>query len=79
VTDLNKQTSSELRGIHFTVEGIDQEKFDTLATINFSNWEDVRETLGTEPAVIVPLQDRLADRPEVKGWVEKPRRLPRRI
>jgi len=25
----------------FTVEGIDPEKFDTLATKNFSNWEDV--------------------------------------
>jgi hypothetical protein len=57
-----------LKGILFTVEGIDQEKFDTLTTKNFSNWEDVRKTLNVEPAVIVRLQDMLADRPEVKGW-----------
>ena len=56
----------------FTVEGIDPEKFDTLATKNFSSWEDVRTTLGVLPEVIVRLQDMLADHPEVKGWVEKP-------
>ena len=72
VKELNKFTSSDLKGIFFTVEGIDQTHFDKLATNNFSSWEDVRTTLGVEPAVIVRLQDRLADRPEVKGWVEKP-------
>jgi|GEM_PF-6840178 len=76
VKELNKLTSGELKGILFTVEGIDQEKFDTLTTKNFSNWEDVRKTLNVEPAVIVRLQDMLADRPEVKGWVEKPGDFP---
>jgi hypothetical protein len=76
VKELNKFTSGELKGILFTVEGIDQEKFDTLTTKNFSNWEDVRKTLNVEPAVIVRLQDMLADRPEVKGWVEKPGDFP---
>ena len=51
---------------------IDPEKFDTLVTKNFSNWEDVRKTPNVEPGVIVRLQDRLADRPEVTGWVQKP-------
>ena len=72
VKELNKFTSSDFKGIFFTVEGIDQTHFDMLATKNFSSWEDVRTTLGVEPAVIVRLQDKLADRPEVKGWVEKP-------
>jgi hypothetical protein len=72
VKELNKFTSNDLKGFLFTVEGIDPEKFDTLATKNFSNWEDVRKTLNVEPEVIVRLQDRLADRPEVKGWVQKP-------
>jgi hypothetical protein len=36
----------------------------------------VRKTLNVEPAVIVRLQDMLADRPEVKGWVEKPGDFP---
>ena len=72
VTVLNQITSNDLKGIFFTVEGIDQTHFDMLATKNFSSWEDVRTTLGVEPAVIVRLQDKLADRPEVKGWVEKP-------
>ena len=76
VTELNKLTSSESRGILFTVEGIDPKHFDTLATKNFSSWEDVRTTLGVEPAVIVRLQDKLADRPEVKGWIEKPDDFP---
>ena len=76
VKELNKFTSSDLKGIFFTVEGIDQTHFDKLATNNFSSWEDVRTTLGVEPAVIVRLQDRLADRPEVKGWVEKPGDFP---
>ena len=76
VKELNKFTSSDLKGILFTVEGIDQEKFDTLTKSNFSNWEDVRKTLNVEPAVIVRLQDMLADRPEVKGWVEKPGDFP---
>ena len=58
-------------------EGIDQEKFDTLTKSNFSNWGgDVRKTLNVEPAVIVRLQNRLADRPEVKGWIEKPDDFP---
>ena len=52
--------------------GIDPKHFDTLATKNLSSWEDVRTTLGVEPAVIVRLQDKLADRPEVKGWIENP-------
>ena len=56
----------------FTVEGIDPEKFDTLATKNFSSWEDVRTTLGVEPAVITRLQDRLAELPQVRGWIENP-------
>ena len=76
VTELNKLTSSESRGILFTVEGIDPKHFDTLVTKNFSSWEDVRTTLGVEPAVIVRLQDKLADRPEVKGWIEKPDDFP---
>ena len=56
--------------------GIDPKHFDTLVTKNFSSWEDVRTTLGVEPAVIVRLQDKLADRPEVKGWIEKPDDFP---
>jgi hypothetical protein len=60
VKERNKFTSSDLRGIFFTVEGIDQTHFDTLATKNFSSFEDVRTTLGEEPAVIVRPQDRLA-------------------
>ncbi len=32
----------------------------------------MRKTLNVKPAVIVRLQDRLADRPEVQVWVEKP-------
>jgi hypothetical protein len=36
VTDINKLTSSDLKGILFTVEGIDPAKFDILATRNFS-------------------------------------------
>ena len=46
VTVLNQITSSDLKGIFFTVEGIDQTHFDMLATKNFSSWEDVRITLG---------------------------------
>jgi hypothetical protein len=42
VKELSKFTSSDLRGIFFTVEGIDQTHFDKLATENFSSWEDVR-------------------------------------
>ena len=76
VKELNKFTSSDLKGIFFTVEGIDQTHFDKLTTSNFSSWEDVRKTLNVEPAVIVRLQDRLADHPEVKGWVEKPGDFP---
>ena len=60
----------------FTVEGIDPEKFDTLATKNFSSWEDVHTTLCVLPEVIVRLQDMLADHPEAKGWVEKPGDFP---
>ena len=48
VKGLNKFTSSDLRGIFFTVEGIDQTHFDKLATENFSSWEDVRTTLAAE-------------------------------
>ena len=73
VSYLNKLTSSEWKGILYTVEGIDPEKFDTLATKNFSSWEDVRTTLGVEPAVITRLQDRLAEIPQVRGWIENPR------
>ena len=72
VSYLNKLTSSDWKGILYTVEGIDPEKFDTLATKNFSNWEDVRTTLGVEPAVITRLQDRLAELPQVRGWIENP-------
>ena len=72
VSYLNKLTSSEWKGILYTVEGIDPEKFDTLATKNFSSWEDVRTTLGVEPAVITRLQDRLAELPQVRGWIENP-------
>ena len=78
VSYLNKLTSSEWKGILYTVEGIDPEKFDTLATKNFSNWEDVRTTLGVEPAVITRLQDRLAELPQVRGWIENPPRLRRK-
>ena len=46
VTVLNQITSNDLKGIFFTVEGIDQTHFDMLATKNFSSWEDVRITLG---------------------------------
>ena len=71
---LNQITSSDLKGIFFTVEGIDQTHFDKLATKNFSSWEDVRTTLGVPPdsEVIVRLQDKLADLPQVRGWIEKP-------
>ena len=44
---LNQITSSDLKGIFFTVEGIDQTHFDKLATKNFSSWEDVRTTRRT--------------------------------
>ena len=47
-------------------------KFDTLATRNFSSWEDVRKTLVVEPAVIARLKD--SDRTGRETW-----RLPRRI
>ena len=46
-------------------------KFDTLATRNFSSWEDVRRTLVVEPAVIARLKD--SDRTGRETW-----RLPRR-
>ena len=69
---LNQITSSDLKGIFFTVEGIDQTHFDKLATKNFGSWEDVRTTLGVQPDVIVRLQDKLADLPQVRGWIEKP-------
>ena len=69
---LNQITSSDLKGIFFTVEGIDQTHFDKLATKNFSRWEDVRITLGVPVEVIVRLQDKLADLPQVRGWIEKP-------
>ncbi len=61
-------TSSDLKGNQgLTVEGIDPEKFDTLATKNFSSWEDVHTTLCVLPAgeVIVRLQNMLAD----KTWI----------
>ena len=73
---LNQITSSDLKGIFFTVEGIDQTHFDKLATKNFSSWEDVRTTLGVPPDVIVRLQDKLADLPQVRGWIEKPGDFP---
>jgi hypothetical protein len=76
VTVLNQITSNDLKGIFFTVEGIDQTHFDMLATKNFSSWEDVHTTLCVLPEVIVRLQDMLADHPEVKGWVEKPGDFP---
>jgi hypothetical protein len=76
VKELNKFTSSDLRGIFFTVEGIDQTHFDMLATKNFSSWEDVRITLGVPVEVIVRLQDKLADIPQVRGWIEKPGDFP---
>ena len=72
VTVLNQITSNDLKGIFFTVEGIDQTHFDKLATKNFSSWEDVRITLGVPVEVIVRLQDKLADLPQVRGWVDKP-------
>ena len=72
VTELNKLTSSESRGILFTVEGIDPKHFDALVTRNFSSWEDVRKTLVVEPAVIARLKD--SDRTGRETW-----RLPRRI
>ena len=43
MTDINKLTSSDLKGILFTVEGIDPAKFDTLATRNFSGWKYMRK------------------------------------
>jgi hypothetical protein len=52
-------TSSDLRGILLTVEGIDPgpAKVDALATRNFSNWEDsrtcVRHSMCPEPALAV--------------------------
>ena len=74
VTVLNQITSNDLKGIFFTVEGIDQTHFGKLGTKNFSSWEDVRTTLGVPPdsEVIVRLQDKLADLPQVRGWIEKP-------
>ena len=69
VTVLNQITSNDLKGIFFTV---DQTHFDKLATKNFSSWEDVRITLGVPVEVIVRLQDKLADLPQVRGWIEKP-------
>ena len=76
VTVLNQITSNDLKGIFFTVEGIDQTHFDKLATKNFSSWEDVRITLGVPVEVIVRLQDKLADLPQVRGWIEKPGDFP---
>jgi hypothetical protein len=76
VKELNKFTSNDLKGFLFTVEGIDPEKFDTLATKNLGSWEDVHTTLCVLPEVIVRLQDMLADHPEAKGWVEKPGDFP---
>jgi hypothetical protein len=78
VTHLNKLTSSDLKGILFLVEGIVSIPGEVrrLATRNFSSWEDVRKTLVVEPAVIARLQDRLADRPDVKGRVENPGDFP---
>ncbi len=61
---------------HSTGRRLDPEKFDTLATKNFSSWEDVHTTLCVLPEVIVRLQDMLADHPEAKGWVEKPGDFP---
>ena len=79
VTFLNKLTSSDLIGILYTVEGIDPAKFDTLATKNFSSWEDVRTTLGVEPAVITRLQDRLADLPHVRAGSINPPTSPQNL
>ena len=76
MTVLNQITSNDLKGIFFTVEGIDQTHFDMLATKNFSSWEDVRITLGVPVEVIVRLQDKLADLPQVRGWIEKPGDFP---
>ena len=75
VTDLNKLTSSDWKGIVATVdERIEWCQFETLVTKNFSSWEDVRKHLGVEPEVIVRLQDpgRLAEHPSVLKWVQKP-------
>ncbi len=45
VLDVNEGSQQvdveRLKRKSFTVEGIDPEKFDTLATKNFSSWEDV--------------------------------------
>ena len=76
---LNKLTSSDLKGILETVEGIDPAKFDVLATKNFSSWEDVRTTLGVEPAVITRLQDRLADLPHVRAGSINPPTSPQNL
>ena len=73
VTDLNKLTSSDWKGIVATVdERIEWCQFETLVTKNFSSWEDVRKHLGVDPEVIVRLQDRLAEHPSVLKWVQKP-------
>ena len=73
VTDLNKLTSSDLKGILATVdERIEWCQFETLVTKNFNSWEDVRKHLGVAPEVIVRLQDRLAEHPSVLKWVQKP-------
>ena len=73
VTDLNKLTSSDLKGILATVdERIEWCQFETLVTKNFNSWEDVRRHLGVAPEVIVRLQDRLAEHPSVLKWVQKP-------
>jgi hypothetical protein len=76
VKELNKFTSSDFKGIFFTVEGIDQTHFDKLATKNFSSWEDMHTTLGVPVEVIVCLQGKLADLPPVRGWIENPGDFP---
>jgi hypothetical protein len=66
-----------MKGILATVdERIEWCQFETLVTKNFSSWEDVRITLGVPVEVIVRLQDKLADIPQVRGWIEKPGDFP---